>query len=373
MVSRFLTSALKSHTGKKKAIILTGARQVGKTTLLQEFFSEEKKMIWLNADEQSVRERLKNLSIEVLKGVVGNNQVLVIDEVQRVENAGLLLKLLVDNFKDLKIVATGSSSIDISNTIFEPLTGRQFLFHLYPFSLTEIYPDNTPFQIEQKLPFHLIYGCYPDVFNNQADAEIILRNLSGQYLYQDVLVWKDIRKPAFLDSLLRLLAYQVGFQVSYHELGNNLKIKSSTVEAYVDILEKAFVIFRLPAFSKNPRKEISKSNKIFFWDNGIRNAVIDDYRPLSQRDDAGLLWENFAISERMKLHAHLNRHYRSYFWRNYNGSEVDYIEEKHGNVSAYEMKWNPKSNKKVTRAFTNEYPEAKTEIIKPSNISEFLR
>ena len=373
MVKRFLSSALTTYFGKKKAIILTGARQVGKTTLLQDFFSDEKKLIWLNADDQSVRERLKNLSVEALKGLVGNNEVLVIDEVQRVENAGLLLKLLVDNFKDLQIFATGSSSIDISNTIFEPLTGRQFLFHLYPFSFTEMYADMTSFQMEQKLPFHLIYGCYPDVFNNQGDAEIILRNLSGQYLYQDVLVWKDIRKPAFLDSLLRLLAYQVGSQVSYHELANSLKIKSETVETYIDILEKAFVVFRLPAFSKNPRKEVTKSNKIFFWDNGIRNAVIDDYRPLSQRDDAGLLWENFAISERLKIHAHLNRRTRSFFWRNYNGSEVNYIEEKHGKVSAFEMKWNPKKGSQVSRAFTNKYQYATTAVIGPQNIIEFLK
>lgn len=372
MIKRFLSATLEEYSGRRKAIILTGARQVGKTTLLKQFFSDRENIVWLNADEQTVRERLKDLSVEALRGVVGDKKTLVIDEVQRVENAGLLLKILVDNFEGLQIVATGSSSIDISNTIFEPLTGRQFLFHLYPFSLPEMYPESTPFELEQKLPFHLVHGCYPDVFNNQADAEIILRNLSGQYLYQDVLVWKDIRKPAFLDSLLRLLAYQVGSQVSYHELGNNLKIKSSTVEAYVDILEKAFVVFRLPAFSKNPRKEISKSNKIFFWDNGIRNAVVNDFRPISQRDDVGLLWENFAISERMKLHAHLNRHCRSYFWRNYNGSEVDYIEEKHGELSAFEMKWKKKSSQKVTRAFTNEYPEAKTEVINPSEIKEFL-
>ena len=373
MTERFLSETLKKYSGKKKAIILTGARQVGKTTLLKEIFSNQEKVIWLNADEQPVRDRLKDLSVNALRGVVGDKKTLIIDEVQRVENAGLLLKLLVDNFEGLQIVATGSSSIDISNTIFEPLTGRQFLFHLYPFSLTEMYPNATPFELEQKLPFHLIYGSYPDVCNNKPDAEIILRNLTDQYLYQDVLVWQNIRKPAFLDSLLKLLAFQVGAQVSYHELGKNLKMKSETVEAYVDILEKAFVVFRLPAYSTNPRKEISKSTKIFFWDNGVRNAVVDDYRPLIQRNDAGLLWENFAISERMKLHAHLNRSYRSYFWRNYNGSEVDYIEEKEGRISAFEMKWNPKPNQKVTRAFTNGYPEAETEVITPRNLEGFLR
>jgi len=214
MITRHLSAILTQYSGKKKAIILTGARQVGKTTLLEEFFSDRESIVWLNADDQTVRERLKDLSVEALKGVVGGRKILVIDEVQRVENAGLLLKILVDNFKDLQIVATGSSSIDISNTIFEPLTGRQLLFHLYPFSLTEMYPETTPFELEQKLPFHLIYGCYPDIFNHPSDAEINLRNLSGQYLYQDVLAWKDIRKPAFLDSLLRLLAFQVGSQTS---------------------------------------------------------------------------------------------------------------------------------------------------------------
>ncbi len=372
MILRHLSATLSHYSEKQKAIILTGARQVGKTTLLKEFFSYCENIVWLNADDQTVRERLKDLSVEALKGVVGSKKILVIDEVQRVENAGLLLKILVDNFNDLQIVATGSSSIDISNTIFEPLTGRQFLFHLYPFSQTEIYPEATPFELEQKIPFHLIYGCYPDIFNHPSDAEINLRNLSGQYLYQDVLAWKDIRKPAFLDSLLRLLAFQVGSQISYHELGRSLKIKSETVESYIDILEKAFVIFQLPAYSKNPRKEISKSNKIFFWDNGIRNAIVNDFRPISQRDDIGLLWENFAISERMKLHAHLNRNCRSFFWRNYNGSEVDYIEEKDGEVSAFEMKWKKKDNQKVTRAFTNAYPNAIAQVVNPGNLSEFL-
>lgn len=362
---------LKKWIGKRKVIVLTGARQVGKTTLFESMFGKKEGLLWLNADETPVRERLQMLSIENLKGVVGRNSWVVIDEIQRIPNAGLLLKLLVDNFKDVQFLATGSSALDIGDTIFEPLTGRQLLFHLHPMMLSEMYGTLSPFEIEQKIPFHLVYGCYPDVYNYPSDAGTLLKNLSDQYLYKDILVWKDIRKPQLLDKLLQLLAHQIGTEVSMAELANQLKVKSETVESYIDLLEKSFVVFRLPAFSNNPRKEITKMDKIFFWDNGIRNAIISNFDDVSIRTDVGKLWENFIISERMKWINWDIPNTKTYFWRNYNQSEVDYVEVNKKEITAYEMKWNTSKKHKVTAAFTNAYPDAETQIITPINFAKF--
>ncbi|MEX2589583.1 MAG: ATP-binding protein [Chitinophagales bacterium] len=358
---------------KSKVLVVTGARQVGKTTMLQKILSDKEQVLWLNADETATRERLQEHNLSALKGVVGNYKIIVIDEIQRIKNPGLLLKLLVDNFKDIQVLATGSSALDISETVFEPLTGRHLLFHLYPFSLAEIYTSKSSFEIEQQLPFHLIYGSYPEICNQRADAEKLLKNLAAQYLYKDVLVWKDIRKPELLDKLLKLLSYQVCSEVSVHELSNQLRVRSETVETYIDLLEKSFVIYRLPAYSTNGRKEVTKMHKILFWDNGIRNAVIDNFDDLQLRNDQGQLWENFMIGERMKMNAWLNSDKKSFFWRNYNQSEVDYLETKKGEIKAFEMKWNFNKNQKVSRAFTNAYPNAATDVIHPRNFVEFCR
>lgn len=371
MINRCSQSVLENWIGKQKVIVLTGARQVGKTTLFNSMLGAKEGLLWLNADETHVRERLQILSIENLKGLVGKNKWVVIDEIQRIPNAGLLLKLLIDNFKNVQFLVTGSSALDISETIFEPLTGRHLLFHLHPLMLAEMYENKSPFEIEQKIPFHLVYGCYPDVYNYPNDAEILLKNLSNQYLYKDVLVWKDIRKPQLLDKLLQLLAHQMGSEVSTAELANQLKVKSETVESYIDLLEKSFVVFKLPAYSNNPRKEISKMHKIFFWDNGIRNSIIDYFDDVSIRTDVGKLWENYMISERMKWIAWNNPTAKSYFWRNYNQSEVDYVEVDKKQITAFEMKWNTSKKFKVTSAFTNIYPEAQTQIITPLNFVNF--
>jgi uncharacterized protein len=317
---------LEKWLGKRKVVILTGARQVGKTTLFEMMFNSKNAMLWLNADEAPTRERLQVLSVENLKTLIGKNKWVIIDEIQRIPNAGLLLKLLVDNFKDVQFLATDSSALDIAETIYEPLTGRHLLFHLHPLMISEMYANLSPFQIEQKFPFHLVFGSYPDVYNFPEDAETLLKNLANQYLYKDVLVWKDIRKPQVLEKLLQLLAHQIGSEVSVAELANQLQVKSETVESYIDLLEKSFVVFRLPAFSNNPRKEISKMSKIYFWDNGIRNSVINDFDDVITRNDIGKLWENFVISERMKWLAWNKPKVKCHFWRNYNQSEVDYIE-----------------------------------------------
>lgn len=372
-VIRLAGKGIRHWLFKGKALIITGARQVGKTTLLTQFFSREENVLWLNADEVAVRERLAVQSLSALKQLIGHHKMVVIDEVQRVKNAGLLLKLMVDNFKQVQFIATGSSALDISETIFEPLTGRHILFHLYPFTLAEMYVGKTGFEIEQKLPFHLVYGSYPDIFNYSADAEVLLQNLANQYLYKDVLVWKDIRKPELLDKLLKLLAHQIGSEVSMHELANKLNVKSETIESYINLLEKSFVIKRLHAYSTNARKEVTKMTKIIFWDNGIRNAVIGDYDDLSNRTDQGKLWENFMISERLKMNAWTAPNIKSFFWRNLNQSEVDYVETFKDNVSAFEMKWNTKPDQKFSRAFMNSYPEAKNQIVTPNNFAAFCK
>lgn len=373
LITRISEKRLTQWLFKGKALVLTGARQVGKTTLLQNLLVDNKEKLWLNADETIVRERLENLNLEDLKGVTGNYKVVVIDEIQRIPNAGLLLKLLVDNFKSTQIIATSSSALDISERIFEPLTGRHLLFHLYPFSLAEMYHGKSAFEVEQKLPFHLVYGCYPDIYNYQSDAETLLKNLANQYLYKDVLVWKDIRKPELLDKLLKLLAHQICSEVSINELSNQLKVKSETIESYIDLLEKSFVIFRLNAYSTNTRKEVTKMSKIYFWDNGIRNAITGNFDDFNTRQDKGLLWENFIISDRMKMNAWYNTDIQSFFWRNYNQSEVDYIENNKGELFAYEMKWNSKKNPKISKAFTNSYPNASTEIITSRNFFDFCK
>jgi len=371
-LSRLIENQLKQYLFKQKALVIIGARQVGKTTMLRSFSDALGDNLWLNADELTIRDRLTNPSLSTLKNLIGNYKIVVIDEVQRIVNSGLLLKLMVDNFKDVQFIATGSSALEISDNIFEPLTGRHILFRLYPFSLSEIYSDKSPFEVEQELPFHLVFGCYPEVSLKRDMSQVLLENLAQQYLYKDVLVWKDIRKPDLLDKLLKLLSYQIGSEVSVNELSKKLKVKSETVENYLDLLEKAFVIFRLKSYSNNARKEVSKMSKIFFWDNGIRNAVIDDFKDISMRNDQGQLFENLMISERMKMNAWLNNSAKSFFWRNYNQSEVDYVEVNGDNIFAYEMKWNSHKKNKVTRAFTNIYHQAKTEIITPENFMNFV-
>jgi predicted AAA+ superfamily ATPase len=371
LINRVLKDKLSYWLNKRKVLVLTGARQVGKTTLLHNLFDRQE-MLWLNGDDPAVRSRLDNITVAGIKDLIGGYKIVVIDEVQRILNPGLLLKMMIDNFPEVQFVATGSSALEISDKVFEPLTGRHILFHLYPFAQVEIYPTKSSFELEQQLPFHLRYGSYPDVVLNPNDAEVLLKNLAGQYLYKDVLVWKDIRKPELLDKLLKLLAYQVSSEVSIHELANTLKVKSETVENYIDLLEKSFVIFRLKSYSTNDRKEITKMSKIYFWDNGIRNAIIDDFRPLELRNDIGALWENFLVSERLKMKAWKDNSAKSYFWRNKQQREVDYIEEQYGELMAFEMKWNSEKKHKVTLAFTNAYPTAKTEIITPLNFRGFV-
>lgn len=357
---------------KHKAVVLIGARQVGKTTLVNQMIAQvNEKALYLNADEAEVRESLSGASLAQLRDIIGKNKLLVIDEVQRVENAGLLLKRLSDNFKSLKLIATGSSALEISDKITEPLTGRHIAMHLYPFSIKELYEKESLLHIQQNLAFHLVNGFYPEICTNRSDAEVLLKNLAGQYLYKDMLVWKDIRKPELLDKLLQLLAYQMGSEVSLNELAIQLKIKTETVESYIDLLEKAFVVFRLKSYSTNERKEVSKMRKIYFWDNGIRNAIIGDFRSIQVRQDLGALFENMMVSDRQKMNEWGNKNVKPYFWRTLQQQEIDYVEKSASVLSGYEFKYSSTQKAKITKAFFNAYPQAKAEVISPNEIKKF--
>ncbi len=370
---RLIQPIIQNNLYHGKVIVLIGARQVGKTTLLKKFFQTgNADTLWLNADLQNVRNRLNNLTLDNLNSLINGKKTVIIDEIQRVKNAGLLLKILSDNFTDIQFIATGSSAFEISDTVFEPLTGRHLLFRLYPFSMMELYNGFNDFELESALSFHLVYGLYPEVSLKKEISENILKNLASQYLYKDVLVWKNIRKPELLEKLLQLLAYQIGMEVSIHELSKQLNIKSETVLSYIDLLEKSFVIFRLKSFSNNPKKELSKMQKIYFWDNGIRNAVIEDFRDRNNRNDIGQLFENMMISDRIKMNSWLKPEVKSYFWRNYNQSEVDYIEKSNDLIKAFEMKYNFDIKHKVSMAFQNMYSDASTHVITSQNMLQFL-
>lgn len=375
LIHRKLEKLLDTWMFKGKALLLIGPRQVGKTTLLLGLTQKmPNQCLWLNADLPDIRAMLQNPTLQGLNNLIGPYKILIIDEVQRLPNAGLLLKIIVDNFKEVQCIATGSSSLEISETIFEPLTGRYIQFNLYPFSLAELYPRSTSFELKQNLEFHLIYGLYPEISTQRDLAETLLQNISDQYLYKDVLSWKDIRKPELLDKLLKLLAWQIGSEANIHELANQLRVKSETVESYIDLLEKSFVIFRLRSYSTNERKEVSKMSKIYFWDNGIRNAVLGKFDGLKIRNDLGPLWENFILAERLKYLRWSGSRAKSYFWRNYNQSEVDYVEIDGEKMNGYEMKWNvaPKRKVRVTRAFTNMYEHANTAVVMPDDMMEFV-
>ena len=360
---------------KGKVLVITGARQVGKSTLIHQWLSKQNTIPAIyNVDDPEVMEMFEKFTLTRLKKIVGKSKIVVIDEVQRIQNAGLLLKLLADNFKEVQFIASGSSSLEISEKIFEPLTGRHYNFHLYPMALNEIYKGKTPFEIKQQLPFHLVYGMYPAICRFKEDAEMNLKNLASQYLYKDVLVWKDIRKPELLEKLLKLLAYQVGSEISVHELANKLKVKSETVENYIDLLEKSFVVYRLNCYSSNNRSEVTKMKKLFFYDNGIRNAVIGDFEAAETRTDIGKLWENFMVMERIKVNDNrINNDCRNYFWRNLNQSEVDLVETEKKKIRAFEMKWGTFKKNYVTKSFTALYPKAETQVVTPEDFEEFCR
>lgn len=372
MIERLLENIIKEKIGKK-AVIILGARQTGKTTLIKKIVKEsEVPTLVLNADLPTVRQQLQNPSISGLKQVFGSAKLVFIDEAQRITNIGVTLKIIIDELEEIQLVVTGSSALELSNNINEPLTGRKLEYMLFPISWQELLNHRGYLEALSQLEQRIIFGMYPDVINNTGNEREILTNLSQSYLYKDIIAFQQIRRPEFVQKLLQALAFQIGNEVSYNELSNLLKIDRKTVINYIDLLEKAFIIFRVSTFSRNLRNELSSKIKIYFFDTGVRNALIEDYRPLELRPDKGALWENFLISERLKSNHYRRRFVKTYFWKTHQKQEIDLIEESDGQIVAFEFKWKEKSNTRFPVTFTEAYKDAITQVISTENFNQFL-
>lgn len=357
-----------------KVVILYGPRQVGKTTLAKDIISDwQGRILEISADEPRYIDVLSSRDSVKLRSLVAGYDLLFIDEAQRVPGIGINIKILHDQMPELRMLVTGSSSFDLATSISEPLTGRTWTYNLYPIAFMELSQLFNRFELDSQLEERMVYGSYPEIFSidNQADREDYLYEIGNAYLYKDVLELSSIRNSAKIRDLARMLAYQIGSEVSRSELGTALGMSKDTVNSYIDLLEKSFVIFRLSAFSRNLRKEVSRNDKIYFYDLGIRNMIIDNFKPLTQRDDVGALWENFLIVERLKKLAYTRTHAQTYFWRTYTGAELDYIEDRDGGLFAYEFKYGAKSAK-CPATWKQAYPQAGCEFINRENYLDFV-
>lgn len=369
MINRLLQSSLEKRLFKGKAILLFGARQTGKSTLAEVLLSGlNEEWLTLNGDDADVREILSDTTATKLKVIIGNKKIALIDEAQRIKNIGLTLKLITDQIKNVQVIATGSSSFELSSQVNEPLTGRKYEFMLFPLSFEEMVMHHGLLEEKRLIEHRMIYGYYPEIVTNPGEEKERLKLLASSYLYKDLLMLEQIKKPALLEKLLNALALQVGNEVNYTEIGQLIGSDRKTVEKYIDLLEKAFVIFQLPAFSRNVRNEIKKGKKVYFYDCGIRNAVINNFAPLSTRTDVGALWENFIIVERMKHLKYAENEARHYFWRTTQQQVIDLIEEVDSKLTAFEFKWNKNTKAKIPQTFTGNYPKSETLVVSPDNI-----
>ena len=373
MLPRKLLQTIEGKLFQGKAIIVTGPRQAGKTTLLRAIEKNtEQKVLYLNCDEPDIRSLLTEATSSALSQLMGNAKIVMIDEAQRVKNIGLTMKLVIDNFKYIQLIATGSSALEFANEINEPLTGRKWEYRLLPLSTQELGEHHGLLEERRLLKHRMVYGMYPDVVINPGEEREILYNLTSSYLYKDIFTFQEIRKPEIIEKLMESLALQVTAEVSYNELAQLIQVDTATVQRYLDLLEKAFVVFRLRSFSRNVRNELKKRRKIYFYDNGIRNALIGDFSPPETRVDIGMLWENFLVSERSKLLYTNQKYAGQFFWRTKQQQEIDYIEEANGTISAFEFKWNPKKKVYFSKTFFKAYPNAVTQVITPENYMDFL-
>ncbi len=372
-IARHIGRHLVTKLFQGKVVLLFGARQTGKTTLLRQMLHTlDKRVLHLNGDEADVRALFVNPTSTRLRLLVGEHEILFLDEAQRIRDIGLVLKLFADQLPDIQVIATGSSSFELANHLNEPLTGRQWIYHLYPLSFEEMVAHHGWLEEKRLLHHRMVFGYYPEIVTHPTDSAQRLSTLAESYLYKDLLMLEGVKKPAVLEKLLQALALQLGSEVSYQELSRLIGVSSNTVEKYIDLLEKSFVIFRLTAYNRNVRNEIKKGRKIYFYDNGIRNAIINQFTPLELRTDAGALWENFLVSERLKLLANRQRRVKRHFWRTTQQQEIDYLEEEHGVLRAWEFKWNPGAKVRFSKTFTNAYPDCDTAVVTPDNVESFV-
>lgn len=371
MISRDLTARIKERLNRGKAILLIGPRQVGKTTLVNTLL-EDTSFLFLDGDDAVVADTLANTNTETLKSIIGNYKYVFIDEVQRIPNIGLKLKIIVDQIKGVQVIVSGSSALDINQITQEPLTGRKFEYHLFPVSWNEFESNVGYIKAQQQLELRLLYGMYPDVITNFGNEYEILKNLVSSYLYKDILSLAGIRKSEVLEKILQALALQIGSEVSYNEVAQLVGIDKNTVSNYIDLLEKAFVVFRLNSFSRNVRNEIKANRKIYFYDNGVRNMLIGNFNNLEFRQDKGALWENFLVSERMKMLSYTDSLAKPYFWRTTQQQEIDYIETVADEVNAFEFKWASLKKSKLPKPFEEAY-HPKFWVVTKENFREFLK
>jgi uncharacterized protein len=373
MIKRVLHNAVEEVCFKGKAILLFGPRQSGKSTLVESLLKEmNRPWLYLNGDEADIREMLTNTTSSKLKILAGTNKIVFIDEAQRVSNIGLTLKLFTDQLRDIQVIATGSSAFELSSRVNEPLTGRKYEFLLFPLCFKEMVQYHGLLEEKRLLEQRLIFGYYPEIVTKQNQEIVLLKLLTNSYLYKDLLTLEQVKKPVILEKLLRALALQVGNEVNYHELGQMVDADKGTVEKYIDLLEKAFVVFRLPALNRNVRNEIKKGKKIYFYDCGIRNAIINNFKALNTRTDTGALWENFVVAERLKYLRYHGIEAVQYFWRTTQQQEIDLIEETNEKMIAFECKWNPKAKTRFPQTFTSNYANTETHVVSPANIEDFI-
>lgn len=375
LIKRKLEGLVTRQLGKNKVILIMGTRRVGKTVLADTIKrSYKEQVLVLNAEDFDVQEILKNRSVANYKRIIGKAMLLIIDEAQVLPHIGQILKLMIDHIPELTIIATGSSSFDLANKTGDPLTGRLIQFHLYPLSQAEIATNENAFETIQNLEERLVFGSYPELFHltDSQEKSSYLLQLVQSYLLKDILAYEGIRQSDKIVKLLRLIAFQCGAEVSYNELAGQLGISKNTVENYLDLLSKVFIVYKVGAYSTNLRKEVSKSSKWFFYDNGIRNAIINDFRLPALRNDTGLLWENYLFAERIKKNAYEGKNLQYYFWRNYNQQEVDLIEVENGHLTAFEFKYSPNKKVKKPAAFAAAYPDVDFQVISKDNYLEWI-
>ncbi len=371
-INRILADQILNRLGSEKALLLFGARQLGKTTLLKRLFDGKREVLWLNGDEPDVRAIFQEVNSSNLRQLFKGKQYVILDEAQRIANIGLKLKLVTDNIPEVQVIATGSSAFELANEVNEPLTGRKWEFRIFPLSFEEMINHHGLLEEKRLLSHRLLYGYYPEIVTHPGEEKEYLKELTDSFLYKDILQWENIKKPDKLISLLQALAFQVGKQVSYNELGKLVGLDNKTVEKYVSLLEQVFVIFRLGSLSRNLRNELKHSRKIYFYDNGIRNALISAFQPINLRQDIGALWENWILSERMKYIHYHKVWTNSYFWRTAQQQEIDYVEERDGQYFAWEFKWSSNNASKFSKTFIQKYQPTNLEVIHRDNFESFV-